>query len=293
MIRSNSDYRESQVERLNAKTQDRQLINRVVEGTGISPWEARVLVQETRDVYFSSPENQPMRSGQLLYNCVAASEGAGKPLDECQMVSVRLTLHSAEDSPGYGKPGYSDDISGLRQQKIMRMTEEARDQGGLLTQEDLALILCCDVRTVRRDIKALREREITVATRGTIKDIGPGVSHRELAIRKWLEGAEPVDVARNINHSLNAVERYIQHFSRTVFLREKKFAPLQIALTLGCSTSSTEIYLGLYEKYHRRRQYKRRFEEIDVIGSAHYVVEDEKKGIHSPEKITGNAWRRS
>lgn len=293
MIKTNSNYRESQAGRLNAKTQDQQLINRVVEGTGISPWEAQVLVQETRDVYFSCPENQPMRSGQLLYNCISSMEGAGKPLDKCQMVSVRLTLHSTEDSPGYGKPGYSEDISGVRQQKIMRMTEEARDQGGLLTQEDLASILCCDVRTVRRDIKDLRKLEITVATRGTIKDIGPGVSHRELAIRKWLEGDEPVDVARDINHSLNAVERYIQHFSRTVFLREKKFAPLQIALTLGCLSSSTEIYLNLYEKYHRKRKYKQRFEEIDIIGSAHYVAEDEKKGIHSPEKSTGRVWRQS
>ena len=174
----------------------------------------------------------------------------------------------------------------------MRMTEEARDQGGLLTQEDLALILCCDVRTVRRDIKDLRKRQITVATRGTIKDIGPGISHRELAIRKWLEGTEPVDVARGINHSLSAVERYIQHFSRTVFLRRKQFAPLQIALTLGCSSSSTEIYLNLYEKYHRKRKYKQRFEEIDIIGSAHYVAEDEKKGILSHVKTTENAWRR-
>lgn len=293
MIKSTGNYRESQVERLQAKTQDQQLINRVVVGTGMSPWEAKVLVQETRDVYFSTPESHPMRSGQLLYSCIASHEGAGKPLKECQMVSVRLTLHSADDSPGYGKPGYCGNMTDLRRQKILRMTEEARDQGGLLTQEDLGSILCCDDRTIRRDIKALRAQEIIVGTRGTIKDIGPGVTHRELAIRKWLEGQEPVDVARDINHSLNAVERYLQHFSRTVFLRRKKFAKLQISLTLGCSSASTGVYLELYEKYHRKRKYKQRFEEIDIIGSAHYEAEDEKKGILLPEKNTKNVWRVS
>ena len=62
----------------------------------------------------------------------------------------------------------------------MRISAEAREQGGLLTQEDLAKILMCDVRTIRRDIADLRKTDIVVPTRGTIKDIGPGVSHRAL-----------------------------------------------------------------------------------------------------------------
>jgi DeoR/GlpR family transcriptional regulator of sugar metabolism len=40
----------------------------------------------------------------------------------------------------------------LRRHRLGRLCEEACDQGGLLTQEDLAQILSCDSRTVRRDI---------------------------------------------------------------------------------------------------------------------------------------------
>jgi ribosome-binding protein aMBF1 (putative translation factor) len=38
----------------------------------------------------------------------------------------------------------------LRQRRLMRITDQAREQGGLLSQEDLAEILMCDVRTIRR-----------------------------------------------------------------------------------------------------------------------------------------------
>jgi len=36
----------------------------------------------------------------------------------------------------------------------------------------------CDSRTIRRDVKNLKEKGIIVPTRGTEKDIGPGVTHR-------------------------------------------------------------------------------------------------------------------
>ncbi len=47
---------------------------------------------------------------------------------------------------------------------MTRITDQAREQGGLLSQEDLAEILMCDVRTIRRDIESLRQREIVIAT---------------------------------------------------------------------------------------------------------------------------------
>jgi len=292
MIKINSGSAESQIARLREKSLDQQMVNRVVEGTGISPWEARVLVDEVNEVYFSSQENRPLGSGQMRYSCVSSLEGAGKPVKECRMVSVALTLLASDDQPGFSDPGHVDGICALRRKKIMRMTEEARDQGGLLSQEDLAQILSCDVRTIRRDIRELRKRDIVAATRGTIKDIGPGVTHRELALRHWFEGKERLDVARAINHSLAAVERYIQDFSRTVFLRRKGFHSLQIALTLGKSSACVNIYVGIYEKYRNRREYGARFDDIDTIGSAHYEAEDEKKMKLSQGGNTRNAWRR-
>ena len=78
--------------------------------------------------------------------------------------------------------------SGLRKHKILRMASEALDQDGLLTQEDLAVLLCSSRRTIRRDVKELKQQVIDVPTRGTLQDIGPGVTHKSKVVKMWLEG---------------------------------------------------------------------------------------------------------
>lgn len=281
--------RESQQSRLESKTQDRQLINRVVEGTGMSPWEAEILVEVVQEVYFSDPAHAPLRSGHIRYDCIRITEGAGKPIKHCQMVSVVLSLVEKEDAQLITQFG----LKGLRQARILRITEEARDQGGVLTQEDLALLLGCDARTVRRDARELREQKgIFLPTRGQVKDIGPGVTHKGVAIRLWLEGKEPVEIARHIHHTVKAVERYIHHFSRVVFLQRKGFAPLQIALTVGISSANVQTYLELYEGYRHKRDYQPRLQEMEIIGLEHYQVEDQKKGGLMPERNTRSEGRR-
>jgi DeoR/GlpR family transcriptional regulator of sugar metabolism len=73
-----------------------------------------------------------------------------------------LTLHDPEDIDLSNESG----ADGLRRHCILRLTEEAREQDGLLSQEDLARLLHCDVRTIRRDVRVFREMEVIVATRG-------------------------------------------------------------------------------------------------------------------------------
>lgn len=281
---------EDQVRRLELKTQDQRLKVLAVQGTGLSPWEADVLVEVTREVYFAEPGVGPLRTGQMRFECVAAGEGAGKPLKDCRLVTVVLTLFEAREDLALwrqrGQPA-------RRKYLIQRLTEEAREQGGLLSQEDLALLVLSDVRTVRRDIQQLREEQgIYVATRGQIQDIGPGVSHKGVAIGHWLSGLEPVEVARRINHTLYAVERYIHTFCRVVFLRRKGFHPLQIALTVGISSGGTKTFLDIYAAHGKKPEYARRFEEIDLIGAQHYEAEDLKKGGPSPRPETSRSSRR-
>jgi hypothetical protein len=262
-----------QERRLRRKTQDQRLATLAVSGAGISPWEAQVLVEVAREVYCSEPDDRPLRSGEMRYECVAASEGAGKPLAQCQLKTVVLTILSGED-----QAVLREGQGALRRHRIVRWTEEAREQGGLLSQEDLAQLLSCDVRTVRRDVAEFRSLGIVIATRGQQKDIGPTVSHKAVALRHWLSGEEPVAVARAIKHTLHAVERYIQHFSRVVYLHRKKFAPLQIAMTVGISSASVQTYLDLYYQFKEKKDYGSRFEEIDLIGQNHFLAEEEKKG---------------
>jgi hypothetical protein len=281
---------EDQARRLELKTQDQRLKVLAVEGTGISPWEAEVLVGVTREVYFAEPDGGPLRTGQVRYECVAVGEGAGKPIKECRLVTVVLTLFEPkEDLMVWHRQGQAV----RRKVLVQRLTEEAREQGGLLSQEDLALLLFCDTRTVRRDIQELREQQgIFVATRGQIQDIGPGVSHKGVAIAHWLTGLETVEVARRINHTLHAVERYVHTFCRVVYLVRKGFHPHQIALTVGISSGGVRTFLEIYEAHRKKPEYARRFEEIDLIGATHYEAEDLEKGGPTHGLAASNASRR-
>ena len=161
---------------------------------------------------------------------------------------------------------------------MLRICDEAREQGGLLSQEDLAKLLMSDVRTIRRDIAELKRQGIIVPTRGTVKDIGPGVTHKEIAIRLWLEGQEPTEVARRIHHSIKATENYLEKFKRVAYLRrEKGFSEFEISRTVGISTAATKTFLSIYDEFRGKALFDMRMEEINLVGKAYNLAEDEKK----------------
>ena len=264
-----------QARRLAAKTQDQRMINEVVTGTGMSPWEAQIVVEVIREVYFAPPGNAPLRHGQMLYTCVKIEAGAGVALKDCPMTSVALSLIDPSDRD-------LKDASTLRQFRIGRLCEEAREQGGLLTQEDLAQLLCCDARTIRRDIRTLKKHDIHIPTRGQQKDIGPTLTHKGVAIRLWLEGKEPQEVARHINHSLRAVERYLNHFARAVYCTGHGFGVLQTAFALGISLASVHAYLDIHHEHKNSEGIRLRLAELEAIGQAHHESGDAKKGALLP-----------
>lgn len=268
---------EAQGRRVRLKQQGQLLCRLVVEGTNLSQWEARILLEAIEEVYFREAKDRPLRDGEVRFSCAQASAPAGKPLKECKLCQVVLPVYCLEEDCEVQR---DQNDTALRRQRIVRLTESAREQGGYLTQEDLATLLMCEVRTIRRDIKYLREHDnVIVATRGQQKDIGPGVTHRGLALRLWLEGKDTLEVSRHIKHSLKAVERYVHTFARCVYCRRKGFTGLEIALTVGISTASVETYLGIYEEVHNKPDCAHRWEELDIIGAAHYQDRDAKKGI--------------
>jgi len=279
MDKRSTSGRDAQAQRMAMKRQSARMLTEAMVGAGLSKWEAEALVSSVEEVYFSDPELAPVRDGQMRYSCVRSDEGPGKPLSECRKVSVTLTLLHSEDKQGLrgfaDKGGMSAEV---RQRRIVRVVEEAREQGGLLTQEDLSEILTCDPRTIRRDIAYLKQRGFVLPTRGQQQDIGPGVSHRALAVGKWLEGKEPVEIARLIRHSVASVEGYLEKFKRVAWLsREKNFNAFEIALTVGMSVVSVRTYLDLCAEHGGTPQLAQRMQDIQAVGQAFYIAQDEKK----------------
>jgi len=268
---------EDQEKRIKIKNVNQQMKSLAVQGTGISPWEADVLVDVIEEVYFSELNTKELKSDQIKYQCICASEGPGKSLKDCKMVTVVLTLFDEKDKGDFSSNNNKDRSVELRRRRLVRIVEEAKEQGGYLTQEDLSELLMCDVRTIRRDTKELKDVGLILPTRGQQKDIGPGITHRAIAIKLWLEGNEPVSVAQHIKHSVEAVENYLQKFKRVAFLKQKGFTDFEIALTVGISVYATKTFSQLYEEYKGKAFFKQRLEEINLVGGQYYQAQDEKK----------------
>ena len=283
MNKSSTSSLAAQTQCMAFKRQSEHLKSEVVAGTGLSLWEAQVLLDVVERIYWSDPELKPCKEGQLRITCVAAHEGPGKPLVQCAKCAVVITLFDDEDEENLQEADMDKRMAEIRQRRICRIADEAREQGGLLTQEDLAKCLMCSVRSIRRDIVELKERGISLPTRGQQQDIGPTVSHRATAVEKWLEGREPVQIARDIKHSVRSVERYLETFKRVAWLYgRKKFNAFQAALAVSVSVSVAQFCIELYNEYKDSTFLEQRMTEIDLAGSAAYIAEGEKKRLLSP-----------
>ncbi|MFM2090602.1 MAG: hypothetical protein RLZZ127_1091 [Planctomycetota bacterium] len=255
-----SEAREEQCSlRLTLKTQDQTLIREAMTGAGLTKWEASVLPRVVEEIYFQGGSPRPWKDGQMRYQCVAITAGPGKKLSECRLVPVTLTVIDIEKDR---EVLLAHGAVALRRSKLTRIAEEAREQGGVLTQEDLGVLLGCDERTVRRDIRDLRAQGIQVPTRGFVQDIGPTLSHKGLAIRHWLEGKEPVAVARAINHSLGAVERYLEDFKRVALCAIRGMDEVATARAANLSPALVNTYRAMYQEAADNPAYGYRFHEL-------------------------------
>ena len=217
------------------------LFNFIHQGTNCSAFESNVIVDEIASkINLFSPNS--ILPGQLFYSAVSASEPAGKEISNCEKINITLTLILTKE----------DDMklssSEIRQKKIVRLSNEALEQGALLTQEDLSVILNTNVRTIRKDIKILKEKNEIVPLRGVQKDIGRSISHKVFIINEYLKGVEKIDLINRTKHSLHSIERYLTSFGRIIFLYRQNLKLDEISYVVRISKRLVEEYIQIYEK---------------------------------------------
>jgi hypothetical protein len=249
-------------QRMDAKTLDNQFRREIEQGANCAPFVSAAILQTVKAVYPLSidDQNNPLGLGQIKLLVVSAVEPPGKSLEQCQKVTVTLTLDAGSDDY---QTRLAYEVEGLRRARLLRMTAEAYDQGGLLSYEDLAYrLLNCGVRTIVRDVQVLRQRDIEVPSRGQQQDIGPGQTHRVQAVRFYLLGHEANEVATRIYHSLAAIENYVTTFSRVALLVNKDYTDDEIAFLLRRSSTLVAAYRKLYREFEGKRVARQRLQEI-------------------------------
>jgi hypothetical protein len=249
----------TQKERLREKTIERQFLYEMEKDFELAPATSRAVLEAAKQVLLATGSNGKVSEGQMRVTAVSVDEPSGKPLGSMKKVGVVVTvdggIEDLEVSARFG-PVH------LRRLRLLRMAEEAVDQGGVLTQEDLSRLLQTDVRTIRRDVAVLRGEGHWVPTRGMVKQVGRGQSHKAKIVEMYLGGMTYSAIVRRARHTASAIKRYVESFGRVAVLWEKGVHEAQeISYIIGVSERLAQEYLDLRARYDQPA-YRDRLEEI-------------------------------
>lgn len=262
---------DSTLAREKSKSPGHALAGRLAFETGLNPAQVRVAVDIVTDHvqdYYS--EFRP--PGVIAHTAVSESEPAGKPIKHCKVVPVQLTAVHEADVDVLCDKGPVE----LRMVRLYRFCCEARKQAGLLSHEDLTVLLCVDRSTVRDLVRRWAERGVIVPTRGAIKDMGPEPSHKRIIATFLGQGYSTGRVRAMTNHSEGAIARYQQQFALVLYLVHTypQATPDQLCQLADLSRKALDVYLEVYKELaerpdcqHHLERIRRRY-ELDPDGIA-------------------------
>ena len=222
-----------------------------------------------------------LREGQIEVTVIGIEERSGKVIEKMEKKKVRLTIDNGiediEILKAYGRIN-------LRQIKIERITDEAIEQGGVLSQEDLSKYLNCTVRTIQRDIKAIKKKGIEVVTRGYLHNIGRGQTHKVKIIGMYLDGKTYSEIKLTARHSSGAIKRYIESFTKVVMAQSKGiYERKEISAVTGISEGLVKQYLDLIRESKKDKTRKENLK--DLISRNSYRSGIKKTAKHYSEPL--------
>jgi len=217
-----------------------------------------------------------LREGQIEVTVIVIEERAGKVIEKMEKKKVRLTIdNGTEDIEVLKEFGR---IS-LRHIKIERITQEAIEQEGVLSQEDISKYLGCTVRTIQRDIVKIKKEGREVITRGYLHNIGRSQTHKAKIIGMYLDGMTYSEIKLKSRHSTGAIKRYIESFTKVVMSQRKGiYRSKEISSVTGISEALIKQYQELIKGSNKDRTRK---ENLKLLIERNSYREHIKKTVKS------------
>lgn len=242
--------------RLKNKTGENALFVELRKFYGLNLIEAESLISRLQTIQNENNINT-RTDGQIVWYAVSEKEPSGKPIRFCNKVKIKLTMHTQSDLIMLVEKG----SIALREAKLLRLAEETYRQGGLLSQEDLGALLCVDRDTVKRIIDDYGKQGIVVPTRGQIRGIGRGPSHKGIIIQLLLKEYTLSDIAVRTGHAVDSVKQYVQDFSIILVLIDEGYSISEIRKVTKMSEGLIKEYAELYKQYGTS-EYQSKIQEI-------------------------------
>jgi hypothetical protein len=264
---------QSVVERQASKTVEQHFVRTLINDFQFAPRLAEAVLAEAQASLLAV--GQEPGGGQIRMVLSRRQAGAGRALGEVPSIEVRWTVNAgAEDQEvlqRYGRVA-------LRRVRIQRLLEEALEQGGVATQEDLAIALNVGVRTIKRDCHALEQEGVYLPTRGNLHGIGRGQTHKAQIIGRWLRGESYDQLMVSTRHSSTSIRRYVQTFLRVVELHRQAFTLSQIAHLVQSGEALVRDYLAVYDHNDTPECRTRLEEQLQRFQNGDGTLTGQKKG---------------
>lgn len=234
------ELRRTELARRQIKSSEGEFIWELKNSYELSPKLSEQILQTAKE---SLLRDYQLKEGQIEVTVIGIEERSGKLIEQMEKKRVRLTIDNGiediESLKEYGRIG-------LREIKIQRITEEAVEQGGILSQEDISKYLSVSLRTVKRDIRKIKQRGIEVVTRGYLHNIGRGQTHKVRIIGMYLDGMTYSEIKLKARHSSGAIKRYIESFTKVLMAQSKGiYERKEIRAVTGLSEELVKQYLEL------------------------------------------------
>jgi len=226
--------------RLFQKTAEGEFYYELMNSYELSPKLSHQIIQTAKNCLLRQTQ---LLAGQIEYHCIRLDEKSGKALDAMPKIKVILTIDDQSDDLqqllNNGRPA-------LRQSQIQRVAIEAVEQNGVLSQEDLGRIFNVTIRTIKRDLHAIRALGIDVITRGNYHNIGRGQTHKTIIINQHLDGFTYSEISRKTRHSTAAIKRYMESFGKILMCQSCGITGLsEIKSLTGLSVFVISQYLTI------------------------------------------------
>lgn len=187
-----------------------------------------------------------IKPGQMVWVAVDKNTRAdSKKVRYRPVILTMITLQEINDLAA-GKATPPHQLQGT----IARMLKESYEQGALLSMRDLALIfkrLPSAMSTARQQYE--KKTSEVLPTPATLQDMGSGITHKALILKKILvEKKDMEKVRQETHHTQQAIDRYLKSYRRVEILLDDKKSNCYIAKVTGLSPFLILQYEQIYKE---------------------------------------------
>jgi hypothetical protein len=222
----------------------------------------RVLEMLVEDVgqlvneFYPAPER--LSNGWMVFTGTKASGRRARPgqsASDHDLVTLAWPVLTAKDVQQLTRAG--DTTEGRNkwfQDRLVRIVDYGRQhpQGPvLLTQADLAAMTGLTTVKVSKLLQVARKTTSKpLVTKGYYFDQGMRPSHKEEIVALYEQGLDEAMIARQSNHAIQSVGRYLRDYDRVKMLVQRKTPTEQMGQLLEMQPSVIQAYLKMVKQHH-------------------------------------------